>query len=141
MYIGVISGYFIAKIIKKLGRRIGINIHMLSYLTLVFGMIHATLIGGLAKTYFLIPIIMFISIISIDWLKYDIKVQLRRKKLECSLKRREITKKPHPVKGEKKTRPIYTSSKRTAAITGVTCPTCSTLNDDVAFFCKRVQLH
>lgn len=136
MYIGTISGYYIAKIIKKFGRRLGISIHMLTYLALIFGLIHAMLIGGLAKANIFIPIIMFISILSIGWLKYDTKIQLAKKKAERLEKHKKLEQKEKPEKGAVTTKPIYTSSRRTS-IKGLPCPKCSTINEDDAFFCKR----
>jgi len=85
LYIGVISGYYIAQIIKRFGRKVGISIHMLTYLGLIFGFIHAILIGAWAKSIIVIPLLMFVSIISIGWLKYDTKMQRnikRQKELE-----------------------------------------------------------
>lgn len=141
MYIGVISGYYIALIIKKLGRSVGISVHMLSYLALILGMVHATIIGGFAKTFVLIPIIMFISILSIGWLKYDAKVQLKRRKAERALKRKELTAKPVSSTDKTTSHPVFTSSHRKPATiqhqTGVVCSNCSTINEDDAFFCKK----
>ncbi|MFW9930127.1 MAG: hypothetical protein ACFFD1_12100 [Candidatus Thorarchaeota archaeon] len=90
MYISVISGFFIAKLIKKFGRSVGISIHMLSYVALVIGLIHVSLLGGLdgfAHQYPVIILILLTSVLSIGWLKWDTKRELARKKAERTRKR------------------------------------------------------
>ena len=82
LYVGVMSGYFIAQLIKRYGRKVGISIHMLTYIALILGFIHTIMVGVFAQTFIIIPIAMFISILSIGWLKYDTKLQLERKKAE-----------------------------------------------------------
>ncbi len=139
LYIGVISGYYIAKIIKRFGRKVGISIHMLTYLGLVLGFIHAILIGSLAKSIIIIPIIMFVSIISVGWLKYDTKIQMERKKAERSIKHRNLEKKG--LKGNNFTaKPIYIGTSKRQVNDGIICPKCSTMNENDAFFCKKCNL-
>lgn len=136
LYIGVISGYYIAKIIKRFGRKVGISIHMLTYLGLIFGFIHAMLIGAWAKSIIIIPLLMFVSIISIGWLKYDTKMQMERKKAERSRKHKlanNQTSKQNMPSG----RQVYPVPNRFKIIDGITCPRCSILNESDAFFCKK----
>ena len=143
MYVSVLSGFYIAKIIKRFGRSVGITIHMLSYITLIGGLIHAMLIGGLAKSIIFIAIIMVISILSIGWLKWDAKQQLAKKKKERAEKRKEVattkTREPavKPTAPARKEKVIITSSRRNLKDAGILCSSCSTVNDDDAFFCKR----
>ena len=136
LYIGVISGYYIAKIIKRFGRKVGISIHMLTYLGLILGFIHALLIGSWAKSIIIIPIIMFISIISIGWLKYDAKIQLQRKKSERAKRLNQEKKKPFKS-FKQASQPGTFSSGINNSFNHLTCPRCSTLNDTDAFFCKK----
>ena len=137
MYIGVMSGYFIAKIIKKLGRKAGISIHMLTYLALIFGLIHTMVIGSFAKSFVIIPVIMFISILSIGWLKYDIKIRMEKKKSERAKKMKDLEAKGTKEAETKKTKPMYISSRKAIASNGISCQNCSTINDTDASFCKR----
>ena len=65
LYVGVMSGYFIVQIIKKYGRKAGIFIHMLTYIALILGFDHTFMVGSLAKNFIIIPLIMFISILSV----------------------------------------------------------------------------
>ena len=136
LYIGVISGYYIAKIIKKFGRKVGISIHMLTYLGLILGFIHAMLIGTWAKAIIIIPIIMFISIISVGWLKYDAKLQMQRKKIErakrLSLEGKKSSRVSKPVPQQ-----FFSSPHLNKSFDYLTCPRCSTSNDNDAFFCKK----
>ena len=81
MYISVFSGYYLAKLIKRYGKRVGISIHMLAYVALIFGFIHTILIGGWAHAYPIIGVILFISVISIGFLKWDAQRMLNKKKL------------------------------------------------------------
>ena len=136
LYIGVISGYYIAKIIKRFGRNVGISIHMLTYLGLILGFIHAILIGTWAKSIILIPILMFISIISVGWLKYDIKVQMERKKAERLRKHNQMNKQINP-RSIPTQGPVYASHVSVTPITGITCPRCSTINLNDSNFCRR----
>lgn len=141
MYIGVISGYFIAKIMKKFSRRVGISIHMLTYIALIFGLIHTMVIGSFAKSFVIIPIIMFVSIISIGLLKYDIKMRMAKKKAERAKKMKKLESKSKTEAKTKKTKPLYISSRKALASSGISCQTCSTINDNDASFCKRCGNH
>ena len=80
MYIAVFSGYYLSKLIKRYGKRVGISIHMLSYVALIFGFIHTILIGGWAKAYPIIGVILFVSVLSIGFLKWDAQRLLNSKK-------------------------------------------------------------
>jgi len=80
MYIAVFSGYYLAKLIKRYGKRVGISIHMLSYVALIFGFIHTALIGGWATAYPVIVVILAISVLSVGFLKYDAQRMLNEKK-------------------------------------------------------------
>ncbi len=81
MYISVFSGYYLAKLIKRYGKRVGISIHMLSYVALIFGFVHTILIGGWEHAYPIIGVILFISVISIGFLKWDAQRMLHKKQL------------------------------------------------------------
>lgn len=82
MYISVFSGYYLAKLIKRYGKRVGISIHMLAYVALIFGFVHTILIGGWEHAYPIIGVILFISILSVGFLKWDAQRMLNRKKKE-----------------------------------------------------------
>ena len=82
MYISVFSGFYLAKLIKRYGKRVGISIHMLSYVALIFGFLHTIILGGWAKAYPIIGLMMFVSVLSIGFLKYDAQMMLNRKKKE-----------------------------------------------------------
>ncbi len=160
MYIGVISGYFIAQIIKTFGRKVGISIHMLTYLTLILGLVHAMLLGTFAKAYIVIPIIMFISIISVGLLKYEIKWQMARKKAQRAKRNqaqsknkltavsthsnqpteRTTTNQPGTQPTQHKTTNNTSASQaQRSMITGkrIRCKKCKTMNDDDSVYCKK----
>lgn len=82
MYISVFSGFYLAKLIKRYGKRVGISIHMLSYVALIFGFLHTIILGGWAHAYPIIGLAMFVSVLSVGFLKYDAQRMLNRKKKE-----------------------------------------------------------
>ena len=138
MYLGVISGYFIAQIIKTFSRKVGISIHMLTYLALIFGLIHALLIGNFAKTYIMIPVIMVLSVISVFLLKYEIKFQQDRKKALRAKKLKEADLKDRTSRVTSKKLPenqVNVNRKQLSNI--LKCKKCLTENDFDAIYCKK----
>ena len=95
MYIAVFSGYYLAKLIKRYGKRVGISIHMLSYVALILGFLHTIILGGWARAYPVIGIILFISVISVGFLKWDAHRMLNRKKINRA--KRKLDKQIKPV--------------------------------------------
>lgn len=150
MYIGVISGYFIAKIIKTFGRKVGISIHMLTYLALILGLVHAILIGAFAKTHIIVPVIMTLSIVSVFLLKYEIKFQMAKKKAQRARKNSSMSSTTtHRPKSKSKlyTAPtpvpsmnqqsVSTTSQPIPQLLTKGCKKCKTVNDADAIFCKK----
>ena len=80
MYVALFSGFNLSILIKRFGKRVGISIDMLSYDALIFGFIHTALIGGWANSYPIIIVIMFISLLSVGFLKWDAQRMLNAKK-------------------------------------------------------------
>ena len=80
---------------------------------------------------------MFISILSVGWLKYDVKMQMAKKKAERAKKMKAMESKSKSETDAKKTKPIYISSRKAIASSGISCQNCSTINDNDASYCKR----
>ena len=80
MYISVFSGFYLAKLIKRYGKKVGISIHMLSYVALIFGFVHTILIGGWANSSPTIVLLLSVSVLSVGFLKWDAQRMLNQKK-------------------------------------------------------------
>ena len=80
MYISVFSGFYLAKLIKRYGKKVGISIHMLSYVALIFGFVHTILIGGWANSSPTIILLLTVSVLSVGFLKWDAQRMLNQKK-------------------------------------------------------------
>jgi len=143
MYISVLSGYYFSSLVKKFGRKVGIRIHMLSYLALIGGMIHAVMIGGTASKP-LVTLIFVISLLSVLIIKIDDsrrKNQKREQRKELRSKRVETIKEKDvqvPAKEVKHKEIAVAEDARsgTSRTIGIVCWNCLTLNDEDAVYCK-----
>ena len=145
MYISILSGYYFSTLIKRFGRKIGIRIHMLSYIALIAGVIHAISIGGTASK----PLITFLLIITLGIVAF-LKIDAIRQKSMKQDQRQERMQRSQESKdviatklGKAKTK---TESQRveiakdartgTSRSMGIVCWNCMSLNDEDANFCK-----
>ncbi len=134
MYISVISGTYFSKIVKKFGRKAGIRIHMLSYIALVGGVVHAIIIGGTASKWW-VTFLLLASLVATVVLKWDDQRLAKQKRAKRKAKRITDEKKTiKRVPSIKIATDVRTGSMKTI---GLLCWKCDTLNDDDANYCKR----